>query len=325
MPLYQPSAIHHLPFYDVIVIGAGAAGLSAGLWCDELGLKTLVLEHRAEVGGQLLRIYNTVENHLGAENAVNGRQLRDKFVAQLANRGFLLQTEAEVAAVDLTTAGTKRFFLKNGAEFSPRFLILATGVKRRKLGVPGEDEFAGRGLLESGKRDGDAISGKTVVIVGGGDAAAENAVILAAAAEKVYLIHRRKEFRARAEFIEKIDQTSNIEVLSETQVLEIIGDERITAVKLQTTPHSEPFQIKTDAFLLRIGVEPNSELFREHLKTDANGYLEINSSCETSMTDVFAVGDVANPLAPTISSAVGMGATAAKVIAARSLSEDRNL
>ena len=305
--LYHSSILH-----DVIVIGAGAAGLSAGLWCDELGFKTLVLEQADEIGGQLLRIYNAVENHLGAENARNGRELRDRFAAQLAGRGFLLQTEVAVSAVDFTASETKRVFLKNGKDFSAKFLILATGVRRRKLGVPGENEFAGRGLLASGQRDRALVAGKTVVVVGGGDAAAENALILSATAAKVYLIHRRREFRARAEFLEKINQTPKIEVLSETKVLEIVGDERISAVKLERNQSSEPFQIETDAVLLRIGVEPNSEIFRAHLKTDPDGYLEINGRCETNVAGVFAIGDVASPLAPTISSAVGMGATAPK-------------
>jgi thioredoxin reductase (NADPH) len=208
-------------------------------------------------------------------------------------------------------------FLKNGEELVAKFLILATGVGRRKLGVVGENEFKGRGLLESGKRDGNLVAGKTVCVIGGGDAAAENALILAAVAKKVYLVHRGDRFRARTEFIEKINQNPCIEVLRETKVLELTGDEQIRAVKLQKSDSSEPFQIEVDAVLLRIGVEPNTEVFRGKLKTDALGYLEIDSRGETSVADVFAVGDVANPLAPTISSAVGMGATAAKVIAAR--------
>ena len=142
-------------------------------------------------------------------------------------------------------------------------------------------------------------------------------MILATIAKKVYLVHRRGSFSARSEFIEKIEQNSVIEVLSETKVLEIIGDEQIKAVKLQRSDLSKPFEIAVDAVLLRIGVEPNTELFRSTLEADAGGYIEINSRCETSVTGVFAVGDVANPLAPTISSGVGMGATAAKVIAAQ--------
>lgn len=310
-------SLHSSLQYDVIIIGGGAAGLSAGLWCDELGLKTLLLEKQTEVGGQLLWVYNQIENHLGGWSAANGRELRDRFAEQIANRRFLIRTEAKVATVDLAT---KQVVLENDERLFAKFLILATGVRRRKLNVPGEDAFKNRpGWLESGKRDRLLATGKSVCIVGGGDAAAENAVILAAVARKVYLVHRRREFRARQEFLEKINRTSNIETLTETKVLEITGDQQITGVRLQKNDLSKPFQITVDAILLRIGVAPNSELFSDELETDASGYLAVNSNCETGMQGIFAIGDVANPLSPTISTAVGMGATAAKVIAARNL------
>src|SRR5918911_5333836 len=137
--------------HDVIIIGAGPAGLSAALWCDELGLDTLVIEQAAEVGGQLLRVHNPVENYLGLR-AANGRELRDLFAAQVEDKEFDLWTEAEVESVDLKA---KRVRLRSGEELQSIALILATGVRRRKLGVPGEEEFAGRGVLESGRLDRD--------------------------------------------------------------------------------------------------------------------------------------------------------------------------
>ena len=313
MSFHSSLITHHSSLYDVIVIGAGAAGLSAGLWCDELGLRTLVLEGEREIGGQLLRVYNSIENHLGVESG-NGRELRDQFAAQIKKCNFELRTNSKVTAVDLKS---KQVFLKNGEQISARALILATGVRRRKLNVAGEDEFVGRGILESGKRDYQSVAGKTVCIVGGGDAACENALILAETAKKVFLIHRRNDFRARKEFLENIRQNSRIEILRETRVLQIIGTEKVETVELQKNDSSTPFQIAVDAILIRIGVEPNSDLFREQLKTNDSGYTEINSMCETSVEKVFAIGDVANPLAPTVSAAVGMGATAAKVLNAK--------
>lgn len=304
-PLFSP---------DVVIIGGGAAGLSAGLWCDELGLKTLLLEESAEIGGQLWRVYNPIENHLGAENIGNGRELQEKFAAQIAKRKFPVRTKNKVIAIDFAA---KQVTLDSGEQLFAKFLILATGVRRRKLNVLGENDFRADGWLESGTRDSHLVAGKTVAIIGGGDAAAENALILAATAAKIYLIHRRREFRARAEFLDKIKQNSRVTVLTATKVLQIIGGDKITALKLQSDDLSEPFEIATNAILLRIGVEPNSELFRNQLETDSDGYVKINNYGETNMRDVFAIGDVANPLAPTVSSAVGMGATAAKVIANR--------
>lgn len=308
------SALSSSPSHDVVIIGAGAAGLSAGLWCDELGLKTLVLEETAEIGGQLAWVYNSIENHLGAEKIANGRELRDKFAAQIAQRKFDIRPKALISKVDLAA---KKIALENGKQFSARFLILATGVRRRQLNVPGESEFKERGWLESGKRDSHLVTGKTVGIVGGGDAAVENALILSKVAKQVYLIHRSGKFRARPEFLAQIKQQSRITILINTKVLEIIGDTQINRLKLQKDDLAKPFEISVEAVLLRIGVEPNSQLFGNQLKTDSDGYIQVDSCGETSVRDVFAIGDVANPLAPTISGAVGMGATAAKVIANR--------
>ena len=295
---------------DVIVLGAGAAGLSAALWCDELGLKTLVLEREPEIGGQLLRVFNPIENHLGAPTAQNGRELRDRITKQIEQRNFQLRLNVNIDSVDLSA---KTVFLANGENLSARALVLATGVSRRKLNVEGENEFRGRGILESGKRDAFLTEGKTVCVVGGGDAAAENALILAQVAAKVYLVHRSREFRARTEFLDKIKENTKIETLTETRVNKILGSEAVENIELQNRV-GEAFQIAVKAIVIRIGVEPNTELFRGQIELDNDNYIKINSRCETNLENVFAVGDVANPIAPTVSSAVGMGATAAKVL-----------
>jgi thioredoxin reductase (NADPH) len=299
---------------DVIVIGSGAAGLSAALWCDELGFETLVLESEPEIGGQLLWVYNSIENHLGTIHADNGRELRDLFAKQIEAREFKLRIKANVESVDLAR---KTVFLANGEELQTKSLILATGIRRRKLNILGEDKFVGKGILRSGKLDQDWALGKNVAVIGGGDAAAENALILSEVAKKIYLIHRGKEFRARKEFLEKIRQNSRIEILLETETRKFLGQDRVEAIKLQKKDSAKAFQIDVEAILIRIGVEPNSEIARGQIELDSKGYIKIDNNCETSMENVFAVGDVANPLAPTVSSAVGMGATAANVLAAK--------
>src|ERR1044072_598819 len=156
--------------HDVIIIGAGPAGLSAALWWGELGLGTLVLQQGAGSGGQFVPVYNTVENYLGV-SAANGRELRDLFAAQVEDKEFDLWTEAEIESVDLKA---RRVRLRSGEELQSIALIIATGVRRRRLGVPGESEFEGRGVLESGRLDQDKVKGEDVLIVGGGGAAAEN-------------------------------------------------------------------------------------------------------------------------------------------------------
>ena len=299
--------------FDVIIIGGGAAGLSTALWCDELGLSALLLEAEGEFGGQLLGTYNEIKNHLGTQ-AANGRELRDRFLKQIENRKFIRLMRARVSAVD---SEKKKVFLENSEAFYAKAIVVATGVRRRKLNVKGEENFRNKGIIESGKRDRDSVTGKRVLIVGGGDAAFENASILGETASLVTLVHRGKEFRARPEFVEQAKNNQKVKILAETIVCEIIGNQRVESVKLKNAQTNQKFIIPVEAVLIRIGVEPNADFLPAKLDLDESGYIKIDSLCETSEKGIFAVGDVANPVAPTVSSAVGMGATAAKAIFAR--------
>ena len=296
--------------YEIIIIGGGAAGISAALWGDDLKLNALLLEERDELGGQLLWTHNEIKNHLGTK-AQNGRELRDIFVKQIADRKFDLLFDAKIAAIDFKS---KSLRLNDGAEFTAENLIIATGIRRRKLEVEGEEKFAGKGIIDSGKRNADLVKDKKVCIVGGGDAAFENALILAETALDVTLVHRGENFRARAEFVEPAKKNPKIEIFTKTVVKKIFGDDRIEAVELENIKTKETFSIAADFVLRRIGVEPNTEFLDGAIELDANGYIRINHNCETNLNGIFAVGDVANPLAPTVSSAVGMGATAVKTI-----------
>lgn len=296
--------------WDVIIIGGGAAGISAALWCDELGLIALLLEAKAELGGQLLRVYNPIKNHLGA-SAENGLELRNVFLEQIENRKFAVEFESGVSNVDLEN---KEVFLKNGKIFSAKFLIVATGVCRRQLNIEGEEKFKNRGIIESGKRDQDAVKGKRICIIGGGDAALENALILVETAAQIYLVHRRAEFSARSEFVKKVQSNDKIEVFMETVVTTFLGKKSIESVELHNLKNGQTSNLSVEAVLVRIGIEPNTKPFKEKIKLDESGYIEIDAFCQTNIENVFAIGDAANPSAPTISSAVGMGATAAKAI-----------
>ncbi len=298
--------------HDVLIIGAGPAGLSAARWCDELGLDALVLEQSEEVGGQLLSVHNPIENYLGVR-AANGLELRDRFVEQTKDCDFDLWTNVEIASVDLKA---KLVVLRSGEELRSIAIIIATGLRRRKLGIPGEDEFVGRGMIESsGERE--AFAGKDVCVIGGGDAAAENALLLAELCPTVTLVHRGKKLRARREFTETLHTNHCITVFPESVVRRIIGSKHVEAVEIERAGAIKPFQMAVQGVIVRIGFEPNTELLRDQLEMDDRAYVIISSQQETSVENVFALGDVANPLAPTISSAVGAGATAARVIASR--------
>lgn len=299
--------------FDVLIIGGGPGGLSAALWCSDLGLTSLVLEENSELGGQLLIVHNPIKNYLGVE-AKNGRELRDIFLRQIAECNSTLKLNAKVVDLD---PDANTVTLAGGEKYTGRAIVVATGVRRRRLNIPGEVEFAGRGILESGFASKDKVLGKQVIIIGGGDAALENAVILSETAAKVTVVHRRDVFSARSEFVKRAEAAGNVEFIFDSSIAAILGDERVTAVDIKNERTSATLHMEVDAVLIRIGVQPNTELFLGEIKLDDLGYISVEESCETSRNEIFAVGDAANRLAPTISTATGMAAATAKFIAFR--------
>ena len=299
--------------HDVVIIGAGPAGLSAALWCDELGLDTLVLEQSAQTGGQLHSIYGPIEDYPGVR-AKNGEEFFERFAEKVNDADFDQWTNVEIESVDLKA---RRIRLASGEELQSISIIIATGVRRRQLGIPGEKEFVGHGIIESASRDREEFAGKDVCVIGGGDAAAENALLLADVCPTVTLVHRRKKLKARQTFVEQLQGQHCITVFPESVVTRILGHEEVEAVEILRKDALKPFQMAVQGVVIRIGVEPNTELFREQLQLDDEGYIVVSSQHETNVANVFAIGDVSNPLAPTISGAAGAGATAAKVIASR--------
>ncbi len=299
--------------HDVIIIGAGPAGLSAALWCDELGLDTLVIEKAERTGGQLHSIYGAINNYPGL-SAQNGREFFESFSARVDEADFDLWTGVEVETIDLKT---KRIRLRSGEELHSISIIIATGVRRRQLGIAGETEFVGLGIIESASRDRDQFAGKDVCVIGGGDAAVENALILADVCPTVTLVHRGRTLRARPTLAQQIQGRHCITVFPESVVTRILGDKQVEAVEIRRKEALKPFEMAVQGVVIRIGVQPNTELVREQIELDERGYVVVTGHQETSLANVFAVGDVANPLAPTIIGAAGAGSTAAKVIATR--------
>ena len=296
---------------NVIVIGAGPAGLSAGLWCSDLGLRTVVLERAYEPGGQLLSVYNQIKNYPGYY-AANGVELRDLIREQVDRSEATLLLSVNIASSDLAN---RSLTLDDGSELAADHIIIATGVRRRMLNVPGEGSLADRGILTSGVRDRADVKGRNVVIVGGGDAALENALMLSEVAAKVTIVHRRDTFAARDEFVSAARARKNVDIVLNSNVSRILGEDFLTGIEINGSGDART--IACDNLLIRIGVEPNSEPFRGQIEVDTDGYIVVDRDCRTSLPDVFAAGDAASPLSPTIATAVGMGATAAKVIASQ--------
>jgi len=296
--------------FDVVIIGGGPAGMSAALWCDDLGLSCCVIESSHILGGQLHSIYNAVMNHLGSAFS-DGADCFKQFSESLKGRRFEKRVGINVEVIDgpALTVG-----LSDGDTVAGRAIVIASGVRRRKLCVPGESELFGKGILDSGAKSRDLVKGQRVAVVGGGDAALENALILADHADRVYLIHRRDEFTAKPKFVESVRSNSRIEVLTDTVVQAFAGTGKIEFINVSGADGRQT-RLTVDSAIVRIGVEPNSDFASPDIEADANGYLRVDHEGRTSAKLIYAVGDVASPVSPTISSAVGTAATAVKSIA----------
>ena len=294
---------------DVLIIGGGPAGISAAIWCRELGQTCLLIEKEAQVGGQMNRIFSPIVNFPGLVK-IEPSDLISTFTKQLSNFDI---PRMDASAVKFT-AQPLSIELSNGEAIRPNALVIATGVRRRKLDVPGELEFAGRGIVDSGAREPSAVSGKTILIVGGGDAAIENAIILSPFAKKICVIHRRAKSAARDEFMRQVKVLNNVEFITNSSVVRFDGMDRLESATVQSLITKLSTKLDVENALIRIGVTPNSDLFRDSVKTNPAGYIEVDSACRTSVNGIYAVGDVANPIGPTIATAIGMGATAAKAI-----------
>lgn len=293
---------------DVIIIGCGPAGMSAALWSQELGLRPVILESEAESGGQLLSTFNPITNHLGVKTG-NGTELRNLFTSQLEERGLRPLLGDPVASIDPNEMSVR---LDSGKTVRAHGIIAATGVRRRRLGVPGEREFVGRGIITSGKRDAESARGKDVLIIGGGDAAFENVLILGEVARSVTLVHRREGFSARDEFIEPVRAHPKAMIRTNCAVRSIDGDGHVTGVVIEDLRTGEIAKVPAEIVLIRIGVEPNTAILKHVVDLDRAGYVMVDRECRTSRPGIYAVGDCANPASPTVSTAVGTGATAAK-------------
>ena len=292
---------------DVVIIGGGPAGISAAVWCADLGLSSVVLERESEPYGQLHWIHNPIKNYLGVR-VRNGAELIERFEKSVRSWKLRIETGAVVESVDCKRRAVA---LAGGREIAARSLFIATGVRRRRLGVPGEERFVGKGVLTSGAGERESVKGKRVVVVGGGDAAAENALLLADFAAQVYLIHRRDRLSARPEFRQAVESRMNIETIFESEVIELTGSHRLEHVEIKG-PDGSITRLPADHFIARIGVDPNSELVASQLHLDTQGYIVVDAESRTSTEAVYAIGDVANPTSPTIPTATGTGATAAK-------------
>ena len=296
--------------WDVVIIGGGPAGMSAALWCSELGLDAVLIERSAELGGQLPTVYNPISNYPGLIVS-NGSEMLEHFLRSVSKSRFPRVTGREAVGIDPDRMSVE---LSDGASLSARAIILATGVRRRRLGIEGELEFAGKGILESGARGARLVKGKRVLVVGGGDAALENASILGDEAAVVSVAFRKDRPSARDQFLNLVSAKKNVRLMPNTIVKQVIGESVVTGVVLQNVASGQECTEPTDHVLVRVGFEPNSEIVRDIVQMNSDSYIAVDANGQTNRPGIFAIGDVANHLSPTISTAVGTGSTAAKTV-----------
>lgn len=291
--------------YDVIIIGSGPAGLSAAIYAARARLNMLVLEKNYMSGGQVLNTYE-VDNYAGLPG-MNGFDMAMKFREHAEKLGAVF-SEAEVQ--DIVLDGAEKRVLTSQGELVSKALILATGAKHRLLGVEGEERLTGQGVSYCATCDGAFFKNKHAIVVGGGDVAAEDAVFLSRICKKVTLIHRRDELRAAKVLQEAVFGAENIEVLWNSVVTAIHGEEKVESVTVKQVGTEQEQALTVDGVFVAVGILPNSSLLEGKVEMDKGGYVVAGEDGATSVPGVFAAGDVRTKALRQIVTAVSDGANA---------------
>ena len=265
------------PVYDMIIIGSGPAGLAAGIYAKRAELSVLVLEKSPVSGGQIINTYE-VDNYPGIPG-VNGFDLGMKMWEHCEDK-----MEGEIPL--------KRIVTEDLTQYEARTVIIAAGARNRTLGVPGEKELTGRGVSYCATCDGAFFRNKVTAVIGGGDVAVEDALFLARICRKVYVIHRREEFRAARVLCSRLLAMENVEVIWDTVVEEICGEGQVTGLKLANVRTEERSEIEVDGVFIAVGTVPESDLYRDSVQTDQGGYLIADETGRTSAPGVYAAGDI---------------------------------
>ena len=274
--------------YDVIIIGSGPAGLAAAIYAQRSELNNIVIEKTGFSGGQIINTYE-VDNYPGTPG-ISGFDLSAKFREHCDRLNTTFIT-GEVIDFKLEN-DIKLVTLDDGSQYRSKAVVIATGGSPRHLNVPGEDKFSGLGISYCATCDAMFYKGKTVAVVGGGDVAVEDAIFLSRIAEKVYVIHRRDEFRALKSSANKLLSLDNVTVLWDSVVEGINGSETVESLDIKNVKTDEKSNIEVAGVFIAVGYIPSSQVYKDILATDEQGYIIAGESCETNVPGIFAAGDI---------------------------------
>ncbi|MCQ4948351.1 thioredoxin-disulfide reductase [Bittarella massiliensis (ex Durand et al. 2017)] len=290
---------------DIVIIGAGAAGMTAAVYAARGGNSAIVLEQNVH-GGQIVNT-GEVENY-PAILSISGVEFAGNLYEQATSHGADIRYE-KVTGFDFS--GPVKVVETDEGRYECKAVILANGVVKRKLGVPGEEKFQGRGVSYCATCDGGFFRGKKTAVVGGGNTALEDALFLANLCEEVTLIHRRDEFRGDAHNVKAVLARENIRILYDTVPLEVLGGQQVTGLKVQNKKTGEESELAVDGVFVAVGQIPQNELFRGTVEMDESGFVAAGEDTKTNVPGVFAAGDTRQKLVRQLVTAAADGAVAA--------------
>jgi thioredoxin reductase (NADPH) len=302
--------------YDIVIIGGGPAGLTAGLYATRSKMKTLLVE-KAAPGGQAVLAW-TIENYPGFPEGIDGMELMERTRKQAEKYGLEIKS-GEVLKVSFSSkheqskGELEKLIKTEQGEYEVIAVIVATGARPRKLGVPGEERLIGRGVSYCATCDGPMFKNREVIVVGGGDAAVEEALFLSRFAEKTTLIYRREELRATKIIQERAISHPKLEFIWNSVVTEILGENEVAGVRVRNLETGKDLTLEAKGVFVYIGTVPNSEFLKGIVEMDEEGFIITDENMETSVSGIYACGDVRKKLLKQVVTACGEGATAGVV------------
>lgn len=290
--------------YDIIIIGGGCAGLTASIYAARAGKEVLVFESDA-VGGQI-STSPKVENFPSIKQ-ISGAEFSDNLLAQATSFGAKLIAEKVAEIKD----GETKTVITSGGEYECKRLIIATGVKHRKLGADGEEDYEGKGVSYCAVCDGMFFRDADVAVIGGGDSAVITSLYLSNICKKVYHIHRRDEFRAESYRVNELKTKSNVELVLSSNISSFEGDDFLQAVIVENVNTKEQRKLEIDGLFISIGYSPDSEIFKDVIALDNEGYIIAGEDCKTSADGIYAAGDCRTKSLRQLTTAAADGSVAA--------------